>query len=424
MKEQGLLSRQSIRLLALVVLGLVLASGAACSASGLVTRLREAGEGQVTAEPVTTASQEAIQEVTATAPVVQAEEGPLVQSEGQNESEAQPATEAAVQPLVDVEEQLVIDVYARVSPAVVCITAPQRFGQCIGSGFIIDREGHVVTNDHVATAAPRLLVTLADERSVPAELVGTDPGSDLAVLKIDVPAEDLTVAELGESASIQVGQRAIAIGNPFGLERTVTTGVVSSLGRTLSRQDSNFQIAELIQTDAAVNPGNSGGPLLDSAGRVIGVNTAIASTTGTNAGVGFAVPVDIVKRVVPALIETGRYQHPWIGVSGRSISPELVEAADLPVETGAIIFSVEPDSPAEKAGLRGGSREIVVSGIPMLAGGDIIVAIDGVPIKRFDDVVNYLASQTSVGDEVILTVVRDGEEMDVPVTLEERPDDL
>lgn len=432
---QSLFSRQSARLLALVLLGLVLVSGAACSTSSLVSMLREAGEGQATAEPVTTAAQEAIQDLaTATAPVAQVEEEPSVrnQSESENaneaqpsvEAEAQPATETAAQAWVDVEEQLVIDVYARVSPAVVCITAPQRFGECIGSGFVVDEEGHVVTNDHVATAAQQLLVTLADERSVPAELIGTDPGSDLAVLQIDVPAEDLTVAELGESATIQVGQRAIAIGNPFGLERTITTGVVSSLGRTLSRTDSNFQIAELIQTDAAVNPGNSGGPLLDSAGRVIGVNTAIASTTGTNAGVGFAVPVDIVKRVVPSLIETGRYQHPWIGVSGRSISPEMVEAADLPVETGVLVFTVEPGSPAERAGLRGGSREVVVSGIPMLAGGDIVVAIDGVPIKRFDDMVNYLASQTSVGDEVILTVIRDGQETEVPVTLQERPEGL
>jgi S1-C subfamily serine protease len=316
---------------------------------------------------------------------------------------------------------LFLDVYARVSPAVVCITAPQQFGECIGSGFIIDQEGHIVTNDHVATAAQQLLVTLADERTVSAELVGTDPGSDLAVLQIDVPADELTVAELGESATIQVGQRAIAIGNPFGLERTVTTGVVSSLGRTLARDDSDFQIAELIQTDAAVNPGNSGGPLLDSAGKVIGVNTAIASTTGSNSGVGFAVPVDIVKRVVPALIEMGSYQHPWIGISGRSISPELVEAADLPVETGVLIFTVEPGSPAESAGLRGGSREVMVSGIPMLAGGDIFVAIDGIAVKRFDDMVNYLASNTSVGDEVVLTVVRDGEEIEVPVTLQERP---
>ncbi len=410
-RGQGSISRHTTRLLAFFLLALVLVSGVACSTAGLATMLREAVEEPAAAEVATTAPEAAAQQVApTTVQVVQAE--------------AQPVVQATAPALVDVEEQLIIDVYARVSPAVVCITAPQRFGECIGSGFIIDQEGHIVTNDHVATAASQLLVTLADERSVSAELVGTDPGSDLAVLQIDVPADELTVAELGDSAAIQVGQRAIAIGNPFGLERTVTTGVVSSLGRTLSRDDSDFQIAELIQTDAAVNPGNSGGPLLDSAGRVIGVNTAIASTTGSNSGVGFAVPVDIVKRVVPALIETGTYQHPWIGVSGRSISPEMVEAAGLPVEIGVLIFTVEPGSPAEGAGLRGGSREVVVSGIPMLTGGDILVAIDGVAVKRFDDMVNYLASNTSVGDEVLLTLIRDGQEIEVPVRLQERPGGL
>ena len=337
--------------------------------------------------------------------------------------EVTPTPQAIVQTSLDVEEQLVTSLYARVSPAVVCITAPERFGECIGSGFVIDLEGHIVTNDHVAQAADELLVTLADERTVPAQVIGSDPGSDLAVLKIDVPADTLTVAELGDSSSLQVGQRAIATGNPFGLERTITTGVISSLGRTLDRTDSGFQIAEVIQTDAAINPGNSGGPLLDSQGRVIGVNSAIASESGTNSGVGFAVPVDIVKRVVPELISQGHYQHPWLGVTGRSISPEMVEAVDLPVDIGVLIFAVEPGSPAEKAGLRGGDQQIVVSGLPMSAGGDIVIAIDQVEVKRFDDVVNYLASHTSVGDTVTLTVIRDGSQVELSVTLEERPGD-
>ena len=383
-----------------VVLLMVLVSGAGCSASefaALVDRSETAGQtaSETTAAPPATV----VVEVTPT---------------------PQPVAQAAV---VDVEEQLVIDVYARVGPAVVCITAPQRFGECIGSGFVFDAEGYVVSNNHVARAANSLLVTLADEHTVAAEVIGTDPGSDLAVLKIDVPAEGLTVAALGESGTLQVGQRAIAIGNPFGLERTVTTGVISSLGRTLSRDDSNFQLAELIQTDAAINPGNSGGPLLDSQGKVIGVNTAIASESGVNSGVGFAIPVDMVKRIVPELIAKGRYQHPWLGISGTTITPEMVEAADLPQEIGVLISTVEPGSPADRAGLHGGSQQVVVSGIPMLAGGDIMTAIDQVEVKRFDDVVNYLASHTSVGDVVTLTVVRERQEIRVEVTLEERPGD-
>ncbi len=324
---------------------------------------------------------------------------------------------------VDIEEQIVIDVYARVAPGVVCITAPEQFGSCIGSGFIIDREGHIVTNDHVAQADPNLLVTLADEHTVPAAVVGTDPGSDLAVIQIDVAADLLTVVPLGESAGLRVGQRAIAIGNPFGLARTVTTGIISSLGRTLPRDDSDFQIAELIQTDAAINPGNSGGPLLNSQGEVIGVNTAIRSLTGVNSGVGFAIPVDIVRRVVPELISLGHYRHPWVGVTGATISPEMVEVMELPVETGVLIFSVEPDSPASKAGLLGGDSEVVIAGRPMWEGGDILVAIGGMPVNDFDDLVNYLASNTSVGEEVNVTIVRDGVERSVTLVLEERPSD-
>jgi 2-alkenal reductase len=387
------------RILLLVVLSLLLVGVVACDTSELATMLREAAQGD--------GPSSASLEPTPTPVVIYVTPTPL--------PVAQPEA-------VDVEEQLVIDAYARVSPAVVCVTAPQRFGECIGSGFIIDEEGHIVTNNHVAAATDELLVTLADERTVPAVLVGSDRGTDLAVLDIDVPVEELTVAELGDSASLRIGQRTIAIGNPFGLERTVTTGIISSMGRTLDRDDSDFQIAEVIQTDAAINPGNSGGPLLDSLGRVIGVNSAIFSTTGSNSGVGFAIPVDIVKRVVPELIAEGRYHHPWLGITGRTISPEMVEAAGLTSDVGVLIFGVEPDSPADKAGLVGGDRQIVVSSIPMLAGGDVVIAIDGEPVNDFDDVVNYLASFTNVGDVVTMTVIRDGQELEIAVTLEERPD--
>jgi S1-C subfamily serine protease len=394
------------------VLVLVILSSVACNLSGLSTLVDEPADSSPTVgETASPTRAPVVLEATLTPlpPVV---------------VEVTPTPLPLVQPsLVDVEEQLVIDVYARVGPAVVCITAPQYFGECIGSGFLIDRQGHVVTNNHVAEAAEELLVTLADEQTEQARVVGADAGSDLAVLEIDVPSEDLTVAELGDSSTLKVGQRAIAIGNPFGLERTVTTGVISSVGRTLPRDDSEFQLAAVIQTDAAINPGNSGGPLLDSQGKVIGVNTAIRSTTGTNSGVGFAIPVDIVRKVVPDLIAYGRYRHPWLGISGGTISPEVVETADLLAETGALVFEVQPGSPADKAGVQGGNRQIVVSNSPMLTGGDIVVAIDGVEVKGFDDVVNYLASYTSVGDVVTLTVIRDDGEFEIDVTLEERPGD-
>jgi S1-C subfamily serine protease len=377
-----------------LLLGLLVWSGLACNVSDLADRLSTP---------------------TAEGPVVEASPVVVVVTP----TPLPPGTIAQA----DVEEQLVINVAAQVSPAVVCVTAPDQFGECIGSGFVIDQEGHVVTNNHVAEASDELLVTLADEHTVSATLVGTDPGTDLAVLKIDVPAEALVVAELGDSSSLQVGQRAIAIGNPFGLERTVTSGIISSLGRTLPRDDSGFYIAEVIQTDAAINPGNSGGPLLDSGGWVIGVNMAIRSLSGVNSGVGFAIPVDVVKRVVPELIAQGSYRHPWVGVSGSTIMPEMVDTLDLPVENGVLVYTVEPDSPALKAGLQGGDREVLISGRRVIAGGDILIAIEGVEVKRFDDLINYLGSHTSVGDRITLTLIRAGEQIEVELTLEERPND-
>jgi len=374
------------------LLGILVLTGLACNASELQTLMTTPSPSAPTAKP--------------TAVVIVLTPTPVPPGSPSN---------------VDVEEQLVTDVYARISPSVVCITAQDHFGNCIGSGFVLDADGHIVTNNHVATAIPELLVTLADEHTVPAEIVGTDPGSDLAVLKIDVPADQLVFAPLGQSSNLRVGQRAIAIGNPFGLERTVTTGVISSLGRTLSREDSDFQLAEIIQTDAAINPGNSGGPLLNSKGEVIGVNTAIRSVSGFNSGVGFAIPVDIVKRVVPELIVHGRYRHTWIGIRGRTITPEMVEALDLTVDTGVLISEVEVGGPAERAGLRGGTREVIVAGIRMMSGGDVVIAINDNTIKSFDDLINYLATRASVGDVVNLRVVREGQEIEVEVVLDERP---
>jgi S1-C subfamily serine protease len=335
--------------------------------------------------------------------------------------------------LVDIEEQLVVNVYDRVSPAVVHITslayvysfffeiAPQ---EGTGSGFVYDQKGHIITNYHVIEGAEELDVTLADGTMVPARVVGADPYNDLAVIKVDVPPEKLHPVELGSSADLKVGERAIAIGNPFGLERTLTTGVISSLGRVIERDD-NRPLAEVIQTDAAINPGNSGGPLLNSLGQVIGVNTAIRSPSGGSVGIGFAVPVDTVKRVLPELIANGRYPHPWIGIEGQAyrITPALAEALDLPVEQGLLVARTYRNSPAHRAGLEGADRRVRLGRNVILAGGDIVTAIDGVPLESFDQLTIYLETKKRPGDEVLLSVWRDGKEMTVPLTLDERPEE-
>jgi S1-C subfamily serine protease len=329
---------------------------------------------------------------------------------------------------VHVLQSQVEAVYAQTGSAVVNITSvtyafdfffnpvPQ---EGTGSGFIYDEEGHIITNYHVIEDAEELSVALADGETYPAEIVGEDPTNDLAVIRIDSDRLPRPVP-LGDSDALRVGQFVVAIGNPFGLERTLTAGVISSLGRVIKGPDGRF-IGEVIQTDAAINPGNSGGPLLDSQGRVIGVNTAIRSLSGVNSGVGFAIPVDVVKRVVPELIAQGRYRHPWVGVSGSTITPEMVERLELPVETGVLVYTVEPDSPALKAGLQGGDREVLISDRRVVAGGDILVAIEGEQVNRFDDLVNYLASHTKVGEQITLTLFRDGEQIEVELTLEERP---
>ena len=349
----------------------------------------------------------------------------------------------------DAEEQLLINIYKRVNPAVANIRVTKRVkgfrfefeipgfpqgpeespvpGE--GSGFVYDKEGHIVTNNHVVEGAEEIEVTFSDGTIVEAEVVGMDPDSDLAVLKVDLPPEGLRAVELGDSDRLEVGQRVIAIGNPFGLNGTMTTGIISALERTLTlgristTVGGRFSIPELIQTDAAINPGNSGGPLLDSQGRVIGVNTAITSLSGSFAGVGFAVPVNLVKRVVPELIEKGRYAYPWLGITGIALHPQVVEAMDLPVERGALVTEVVGGGPAEKVGLRGGDKDrtIEVQGREIPLGGDVIIAIDGVEVKSMEDIIIYLVRETKVGQRVKLTIIRDGREMRIEVELAERP---
>ncbi len=322
---------------------------------------------------------------------------------------------------LELEERLLVNLFQRVGPSVVHIQVTTATGSGSGSGFFYDREGHIVTNNHVVKDAETIRVVLADGSQVPAEVVGTDPDADLAVIVVDAPAELVVPAELGDSSTVRVGQWAIAIGNPFGLERTVTRGIISALGRVFP-QESGFSIANLIQTDAAINPGNSGGPLLDLRGRVIGVNTMIISETGASAGLGFAIPVNVVKKVVPALIKDGFYAHPWLGIRGYTITPELVEALGLPVDRGALVGEVTPGGPAAKAGLRGGRRTVRVPGYvePVQAGGDIIVGIDGNRVTGMDSLISYL-DFTEAGQVVVLDVIRGTERLSIKVTLGQRP---
>jgi len=341
---------------------------------------------------------------------------------------ATPGPYAPAPAAVDSEEQTVIDIYARVSPAVVYITSRvvvQSFfwgtqqQEGTGSGFVIDQEGHVVTNNHVVQDAEQVVVTLSDDTSVEATIVGTDAGNDIAVLKIDVPADKLRPVELGTSADLRVGQRAIAIGNPFGLDRTLTTGVISSLGRPLDEGEGQATIYNVIQTDAAINPGNSGGPLLDSKGRVIGINTAIYSVSGGSVGVGFAVPVDMVKRVVNSILTKGYYPHPSLGVSGLTIVPELAQYLELSVERGMLITDVESGGAGERAGLRGGQRRVRIGRYVVAVGGDVLTGIDDVKIRETGDLMQYLETKAEIGQVVKLTIVRDGKEQTAQATLGE-----
>jgi len=322
--------------------------------------------------------------------------------------------------VVAAEEQLLGNLYERVSPSVVNIAVSNAFGGGTGSGFVLDTNGHIVTNNHVVEGAEQILVRFADETIVEAELVGADVDSDLAVIRVDVPTDLLREVRLGDSSTLRVGQRAIAVGNPFGLEQTMTTGIISAPGRVL-RQENGFSLPKLIQTDAAINPGNSGGPLLNARGEVIGVNTFIFSRSGSSSGVGFAVPVNTVKRVVPSLIATGRYDDPWLGISGLSITPVVARALELPVEQGILLQEVVPEGPADRAGLRGSYQQTEIDEGPLPTGGDIIVAIDGVELRDMDDLIVYLA-ETTVGQTVTLDILREGERQSVDLILEERPE--
>ncbi len=303
---------------------------------------------------------------------------------------------------------------------------PQAFGE--GSGFVWDAAGHIITNNHVVDGAQNIMVLFADDTAVEAELVGADPDSDLAVLHVDAPKSLLRPVRLGDSMDLQVGELAIAIGNPFGQEGTMTAGIISALGRLLPVEAQSplaprYNIPDVIQTDAAINPGNSGGVLLNGRGEVIGVTTAIISASRASSGIGFAVPAAIVKQVVPALIANGRYDHPFLGISGGTLSNELVEELNLPEgQRGVLIAEVIEGGPAGEAGLRGSDKQIEIDDLPVDVGGDIIIAADGHTIESIDDLIAFLERHTQVGQKIELTILREGEEEMIKVKLAARPE--
>jgi len=296
-------------------------------------------------------------------------------------------------------------------------------GTATGSGFVIDREGHLLTNNHVVEGADRIQVKLGDsETAYDAKLVGADPSMDLALLDVEAPAEQLHPLRLGRSAEMEVGDPVVAIGNPFGLDRTVTSGIVSALQRQIQAPD-GFSITDVIQTDAAINPGNSGGPLINAGGEVIGINSQIqtGSGGGGNVGIGFAIPIDTARAELDQLKNEGEVEHAYLGISGATITADLAKAVNLPVDQGVLVQEVVPDGPADKAGIEGGRTSATIEGAQARLGGDIITAVNGKTVASMDEIVEVI-NESAPGDELDLTLRRGDETKTVTVTLADRPD--
>ena len=326
------------------------------------------------------------------------------------------------------DERNNIAVYEKVADGVVNITSTALqmdffFNvfptQGSGSGAVLDAKGNILTNHHVVANAQKLEVALADGSRWPAKLIGSDPDNDLAVIKIDAPKEKLKVIPIGDSKNLRIGQKVLAIGNPFGFERTLTTGVISSLGRTI-RSEVGALIEDVIQTDAAINPGNSGGPLLNSDGEIIGINSAIISPSGGNVGIGFAIPVNTAKRLIPELISKGYVTYPWIGATIQTLIPEVAKYLKLKIDRGAMIAEVVKGGPADKAGLKGGSQRVQVGNMIVLVGGDVVVKADDQEIKTNEELIRYIREKKP-GNSITFKVYRKDKYEDVKVTLGERP---
>jgi serine protease Do len=363
-----------------------------------------------------------------------------------------------------------IELFSKVENSVVQVTATANlidpYGSSLGSGFVYDKRGHIITNYHVigpSSNAKDIIVTFQDGSAFNAKLIASDPYSDISVLHVENISETkLVPLPFGNSSQLRIGEQVVAIGNPFGLSGTMTWGIVSGLGRlipssasqpspnellplppngqpsipspttppsipdrqlTPTQNTSSFSIPDIIQTDAPINPGNSGGPLLNLEGKVVGMNTAIYSTTGTYSGIGFAVPSNIIKKIVPSLIAKGSYQHPWLGVFGADITPDIAKVLGLGLNQakGFLIMSVDNGSPADNAGIRGGDRVIVINGRLVELGGDVILKIDNQPVRKLDDILTFLEREKKVNDSVRLTVLRDSKLQAIDVTLAARP---
>ena len=337
------------------------------------------------------------------------------------------ATKLGDESILSVEKSLsLVELFEKSEEGVVRIDVDKinsfREGNSVGSGFVFDLFGNIITNAHVIDNADNITVTFLDGSQYNASIVGMDKFTDIAVINVEEKPDYLHPLEIGDSSTLKVGEPVAAIGNPFGLSGSMTSGIVSQIGRLLPSHDTGFSIPNVIQTDAAINPGNSGGPLLNMNGKVMGINTAIQSGTGQSAGIGFAVPSNTISKVVPVLITEGKYSHPWIGISGQDINPDLAKIRNLNHSKGFLIVTVIPDSPAEMAGLKGVSEIEKIDNKEYPKDGDIIISVDGKEVRKISDILIHLQEEKSVGDEMILGIIRNGEQMDIILTLVVRPD--
>ena len=326
--------------------------------------------------------------------------------------------------LIESKTLSLIDIFEKAEPGVVRVNTQRNQTENetggVGSGFVFDKKGHIITNAHVIEDSTKTVVTFLDGRSYNAQIIGVDKYTDIGVIKVNADLKLLHPLSLGDSSNLQVGEPITAIGNPFGLSGSMTSGIISQMGRLLP-SGSGYSIPDVIQTDAAINPGNSGGPLLNMRGDIVGINTAIQSSTGEFTGVGFAIPSQTVAKIVPTLISEGEYKHPWIGISGRDINPDMANVLGLKDALGFLIITVVEDSPASDAGLIGSNKTIKVEGKDYPVGGDIILAVDGIDVRKIDDILIHLQRVKTVGDEMDLEILRDDRTTNVTIILQERP---